>query len=78
MATATLTSKWQITIPAVVRHSLHLGAGDRLEFIQTSEGRFEVIAASKNVSDLKGMIQTTKKVSIEDMDAAIKQRVGSK
>ncbi len=78
MATATLTSKWQITIPAVVRNSLHLGAGDRLEFIQTSEGRFEVIAASKNVSDLKGMIQTTKKVSIEDMDAAIKQRVGSK
>ncbi len=78
MATATLTSKWQITIPAVVRNSLHLGAGDRLEFIQTSEGRFEVIAASKNVSDLKGMIQTTKKVSIENMDAAIKQRVGSK
>ena len=78
MATATLTSKWQITIPAVVRNSLHLGAGDRLEFIQTSEGRFEVIAASKNVSDLKGMIQTTKKISIEDMDAAIKQRVGSK
>lgn len=78
MATATLTSKGQITIPAVVRHSLHIGAGDRLEFIQTGEGRFEIIAASKDVSSLKGMINTTTKVSIEDMNAAIKQRANSK
>lgn len=78
MATATLTSKWQITIPAVVRDALHLGAGDRLEFIQISEGHFEIVAASKNVSSLKGMIQTDKKVSLEDMNAAIKQRASGK
>jgi antitoxin PrlF len=78
MATATLTSKGQITIPAVVRDSLHIGVGDRLEFIQTGEGRFEIIAASKDVSSLKGMIQTTKKVSIEDMNAAIRQRASNK
>ncbi|MES2825491.1 MAG: AbrB/MazE/SpoVT family DNA-binding domain-containing protein [Pseudomonadota bacterium] len=78
MATATLTSKGQITIPAVVRDSLHISAGDRLEFIQTGEGRFEIIAASKDVSNLKGMIQTTKKVTIEDMNAAVKQRVNNK
>ena len=78
MATATLTSKWQITIPAIVRNSLHIGAGDRIEFIQTGEGRFEVIAASKDVSGLKGIIQTSKKVSIEDMDAAIRRRASVK
>lgn len=78
MATATLTSKWQITIPAVVRDALHLGAGDRLEFIQTREGCFEIIAASKDVGGLKGMIQTDKKVSIEDMNIAIKQRASGK
>jgi antitoxin PrlF len=78
MATATLTSKWQITIPAVVRNALHLGAGDRLEFIQTSEGHFEIVAASKDVSGLKGMIQTNKKVSVEDMNTVIKQRASGK
>jgi antitoxin PrlF len=71
MATATLTSKWQITIPAVVRQALHLNAGDRVEFVETSEGHFEVIAASKDVSHLEGIVKTSKRVTLEEMEEAI-------
>ena len=75
MATATLTSKWQITIPAAVREALHVGAGDRIEFVQTADGRFEVVAATREISELKGMIRTNKVVSLEDMELAIKKGV---
>lgn len=75
MATATLTSKWQITIPAAVREALHVGVGDRIEFVQTSDGRFEVVAATREISELKGMIKTSKVVSLEDMELAIKKGV---
>jgi antitoxin PrlF len=78
MAAATLTSKWQITIPAVVRDSLHLGAGDRLEFIQMGEGRFEVIAANRDISQLKGLIKTSKVATLEEMEAAIQQGIEAK
>jgi antitoxin PrlF len=55
MATATLTSKGQITIPAVVRHDLKVEAGDRVEFIQVAPGRYEFVAANQNVTALKGI-----------------------
>ncbi len=75
MATATLTSKWQITIPAAVREALHVGVGDRIEFVQTADGRFEVVAATREISELKGMIKTNKVVSLEEMELAIKKGV---
>ena len=74
MTTATLTSKWQITIPSAIRSELHVGAGDRLEFIKIGEGRFEVIAANKDVTSIKGIVRTQKTVSLEAMDAAIKNK----
>jgi antitoxin PrlF len=55
MSTATLTTKGQITIPADVRRSLNVAAGDRVEFVQVEPGRFEVIAATRSVRELKGM-----------------------
>jgi len=75
MATATLTSKGQITIPAAVREELRVDTGDRLEFIKCGEGRYEVIAASHDVKELKGMVKTRRKVSVEAMNAAISQRM---
>ncbi len=74
MATATVTSKGQITIPASVRASLHLQAGDRIEFVQTAKGKFEVVAASNDVTQLKGIIKTNKKVSLDEMKIAIKTK----
>ena len=78
MATATLTSKGQITIPAEVREALRVDAGDRVEFVQIAPGRYEFIAATQPVTALKGMFGKARKtVSIEDMDAAIARRGAS-
>jgi len=72
MATATLTSKGQVTIPVQVRASLGLGAGDRIEFVELEKGKFAIMAATHSVKDLKGMIRKPAiPVSIENMNAAI-------
>lgn len=72
MATATLTSKGQVTIPVQIRTSLGLGSGDRIEFVELEKGKYAIMAATHSVKDLKGMIRTpAKPVSIEDMNAAI-------
>jgi AbrB family looped-hinge helix DNA binding protein len=75
MATATVTSKGQITIPAAVREALHVSAGDRVEFIEIEPGRYELVAATRSVTLLKGMFgEARKRVSIKDMNAAIAAR----
>ncbi len=72
MATATMTSKGQITIPSAVRAALGVDSGDRLEFVQVQPGRFEIIAATHSITALKGMIRKpSKPVSVEAMNAAI-------
>lgn len=75
MTTATVTSKGQITIPVDVRQSLNVAAGDRVEFVEIEPGRFEVIAATRSVRELRGMFgKPAKRVSIEDMNRAIAAR----
>lgn len=72
MTTATMTSKGQVTIPATVRMALGVESGDRLEFVQVQPGRFELVAATHSVTELKGIIRKPKSpVSIEDMNSAI-------
>jgi antitoxin PrlF len=70
MATATVSSKGQITIPAQVRASLGLQPGDRVEFVEIEAGQFDIRAATHSVKTLKGMIHRPETaVSIEDMNA---------
>ena len=72
MSTATMTSKGQITIPAVVRARLGVDAGDRLEFIEVAPGRYEMIAATQSITALKGLVRKpAAPVTIETMNAAI-------
>lgn len=39
MVTATMTSKGQLTVPKEIRDRLGLAPGDKVEFVQGSEGR---------------------------------------
>jgi antitoxin PrlF len=72
-----VTSKGQITIPKAVRDALGLEAGDRVEFVETAKGVFEMVAASRDVRELKGMIDRPRKpVSVEDMRKAVARRAG--
>ena len=74
MTTATVTSKGQITIPVSVRNELKVGTGDRVEFIQIAPGRYEFVAVTHSISELKGMFgKPAKTVSVEDMNKAIAQ-----
>jgi antitoxin PrlF len=78
MATATLTTKGQITIPAEVRASLGVDTGDRVEFVEVAPGRYEFIAATRSVTALKGMFGKPRKaVSIAEMNAAVARRGAS-
>lgn len=78
MTSATVTSKGQITIPASVRLALQVESGDRVEFVEIDPGRFEVVAATRSVTELKGMFgKPTKSVSIADMNKAIAARGAS-
>ena len=55
ISTATLTSKGQITIPIEVRNNLKVGAGERVKFIQIAPGRYEFVAVTHSIKELKGM-----------------------
>ena len=78
MPTATLTSKGQITIPAEVRRELNVGTGDRIEFVQVEPGRYEVVAATRSVRELKGLFGPARRtVSIDEMSRTIAERAAS-
>jgi antitoxin PrlF len=75
VSTATLTSKGQVTIPVEVRSALGLSAGDRIDFIPTENGSFEIVPATSPITALKGLIKKpAKPVSIDEMNAAIAER----
>ena len=74
MATATLTSKGQVTIPASVRAALGLGTGDRIEFVELAKGQFAIVPGTRSVQALKGLIRKpVAPVSIDEMNAAIQK-----
>ena len=78
MAAATVTSKGQITIPAEVRRALRVASGDRVEFVEIEPGRYEIIAATGSVRELKGMFGPAKhRVSIEEMNEIIASKGSS-
>ena len=72
MSTATITSKGQITIPAIVRAALGVETGDRVEFVQVKPGHFELVAATQPVTALKGLLRKpASPVTIANMNEAI-------
>ena len=69
-----MTSNGQITIPAALRSAVSIGTSDRVEFVSTKNGRFELVAAPESVRALKGIVARSKEpVRVEDMNAAIKK-----
>ena len=75
MPTSTVTSTGKITIPVEVRNALKVDVGDRVEFFQISPGRYEFVAATSEVTALKGMFGPAKNpVSIDAMNASIARR----
>ncbi len=79
MAVSTITSKGQATIPGEIRRHLKLKAGDRLEFLVEPDGRVILVPATVDVAELKGLLAPApRRVSIEEMDDAVRERAGSR
>ena len=74
MTSAVITSKGQITIPKPVRDGLGVESGDRVEFVELERGVYSVVAATRDIRDLKGMIpKPAKPVSVEDMNRVVRR-----
>lgn len=75
MATAVLTSKGQITVPKEVRDKLSLETGDRVEFVESEQGGFYIVPATRDVSTLKGIVPAPERpISAAAMNRAIAAR----
>ena len=74
MSAATITSKGRVTLPQLVRDRLGLVAGDRVEFVQSADGRYSIIPIKSGIKSLKGCIATPKKhITVEAMASVIKR-----
>ncbi len=72
MTTATITTKGQITIPKEVRDALGVAAGDRVEFVAEEKGVYKVVAATRDVRHLKGIVaKPARPVTLEAMKRAV-------
>jgi len=66
------------TIPADVRRRLGLESGDRVEFVEV-DGGFAIKPADDDVRSLKGLLRKpVKRVSISEMNAALRARGGGR
>jgi antitoxin PrlF len=74
MATATLTSKGQITVPKAIRDRLSLATGDRVRFFVDDEGRVVMVPATISIRSLRGCLPAPPRpLSLADMDKAVAQ-----
>lgn len=73
MASAIMTSKGRITIPAAIRNAIGLGTGSRVEFVEHEKGQFAIVPATSSVRALKGILkQPSQAVTIAKKHPAIK------
>jgi AbrB family looped-hinge helix DNA binding protein len=72
MATASVTSKGQITIPVEVRNKLGLRPGDKVSFIEGENGEYIFKPKTGSIMDMEGILKWTgKPVTIEEMNETI-------
>lgn len=73
MATSTITSKGQITLPKEVRDHLHVREGDRIEFAIERDGEVRVRPVTGSVEEMYGMLRRPgiPARSLEEIDEGI-------
>ena len=73
MALATLTNKGQVTIPKVVRESLGLHSGDKLDFVIAENRKAYIMPVTMKVDDVFGRLHKPgrKPVFVEKIDEKI-------
>ena len=74
MANSVLSSKGQTTIPKSIRDFLQVGPNDRISFIPMHDGSVRIVPLKNSAKVLKGFFKAHKKVTSDEMDAAIRKR----
>lgn len=78
MATATMTSKGQITIPKEIRDILGLEAGAKVLFLPSGDREVRLRAKTGTIKGLAGMLaHDGPPLSVEEMDELIVESAGS-
>jgi AbrB family looped-hinge helix DNA binding protein len=66
MYVATISSKFQISIPKKIREELHIKSGQQFIFI--AKGNCLELVPKRNIKDLKGSLSGTNTNNIRDRD----------
>ncbi len=75
MATATMTSKGQVTVPKQIRQRLRLKPGDRVAFRDRPDGTIEFAAEHVDLMSLKGILKPRRRgITAEAMHEAVRRR----
>ena len=77
MFTSTISSKGQVTIPKKIREFLKVGHSDKIVFIPLEDGKVLITSERISAKAIFGMLKHKKPktpVSLEDMEAVIKQK----
>ena len=77
MVTATITSKGQITIPKMVRESLHIHTGDKIAFIMHNQTEAVLKPVTKTVDHVFGRLHKPGQVgkTVVEMNQAVTRRM---
>jgi antitoxin PrlF len=79
MATATITSQGQLTLPKAIRDLLHLKPGDRVSFRVREDQTVVVEPETVDLRSLRGALKSRRRgVTVEEMDEAVRTAVVGK
>ena len=75
MASATITSKGQITIPQEIRDYLNLDTGSKVDFVINENGAVKLIPLNVPIQTLSGLLHRPgmKSATLEEMEVAIQE-----
>ena len=72
MATSTLSTRGQTTIPIEIQRLLNVKAGDKIQYFVEADGRVSLIPKTLSIKDLAGVLPRAERVvSVEEMDEAV-------
>jgi AbrB family looped-hinge helix DNA binding protein len=75
MASVTITTEGQVTIPKEIRDHLNLNTGSKVDFVIDENGTVKLIPLNVPIQSLSGILQRPgmKSATLEEMEAAIQE-----
>jgi AbrB family looped-hinge helix DNA binding protein len=75
MASATITTKGQVTIPKEIRDYLNLDTGSKVDFVIDENGIVKLIPLNIPIKKLSGILhrKDTKSATLEEMEQTISE-----